>query len=88
MLIEKKSLSITRLKLNGNGDDGMVNQVEKKSLSITRLKLAKLQIASELGVTWKEKPLDNEIETLGTSAPRCAVTFWKEKPLDNEIETP
>ena len=39
-------------------------------------------------MSWKEKPLDNEIETGYIARDRAYMPSpWKEKPLDNEIET-
>ena len=63
-VLEKKSISITRLKLCKIVDDAVrFELLEKKSISITRLKLYSVAVFKPRKTTWKEKHLDYEIET-------------------------
>ena len=89
--LEKKSISITRLKhADTQPIDGLLITLEKKSISITRLKHVPVIIRAVplLRASWKEKYLDYEIETLQKHL-ECHnfITPWKEKYLDYEIET-
>ena len=89
--LEKKSISITRLKLRWRHGNARGDLLEKKSISITRLKLHEAGTASRAAhwIYLKRKVSrlrdwnSNFIHILRN----LGVGTWKEKYLDYEIET-
>ena len=86
--LEKIRFSITRLKLDNQGNPAYILQLlEKIRFSITRLKQEPIEMSYPDLITWKDKILDYEIETLTLHLMATALQPWKDKILDYEIET-
>ena len=88
-LLEKKSISITRLKLRCHGACSLRPVRLKRKASRLRDWNRRTHLSvSNSPPSWKEKHLDYEIETrqIEIKMSICLLT-WKEKHLDYEIET-
>ena len=89
--LEKKSISITRLKLNKKTEtEGGDFELEKKSISITRLKLIASSSAITRAAILEKKSISItrlKLERLVANRTPLGTDAWKEKHLDYEIET-
>ena len=89
-LLEKKSISITRLKLGCSGVIGwtLISPTWKEKYLDYEIETDLPDAAADNIRSWKEKYLDYEIETWIITFPIATVSkSWKEKYLDYEIET-